>query len=293
MKGSSPAETWYAVDVCAAAAAAEAVESAFNALESAGTEINNLRKDPQDEVTVTGYFNANPDPIAARQAIDEYLAIYGLPSDAVVSVNTREVVNEDWLAEWKRHWRPTEAGKFVIAPPWSNVGATDKFVIRIEPNMAFGTGTHETTKLCLDAISRYFQPGDSFLDVGTGTGILAIAAAKLSETEAIEAYETDADSVAIARENAILNGVGNRIEFFHRPIDEETPARDLVCANVTLDVIAPMLPLLISKAKRHLVLSGILVEQRALIEDELAKYVVGTYDMETDGEWLSVIVSAA
>jgi ribosomal protein L11 methyltransferase len=202
-------------------------------------------------------------------------------------------VNEDWLAEWKRHWRPTEAGKFVIAPPWSDVGTTDKFVIRIEPNMAFGTGTHETTKLCLDAISRYFQPGDSFLDVGTGTGILAIAAAKLSETGAIEAYETDADSVAIARENAIANGVGHRIEFFHRPIDAETPARDLVCANVTLDVIAPMLPLLISKAKRHLVLSGILVEQRALIEDELGKCDVGSYEIETDGEWLSVIVSAA
>jgi ribosomal protein L11 methyltransferase len=205
-------------------------------------------------------------------------------------VKDREVENEDWLAEWKRHWKPTPVGKFIIAPPWSDVVPSDKIVIRIEPNMAFGTGTHETTKLCLEAISRDYRPGRSFLDVGTGTGILAIAAAKLSETGPISAYETDADSVSIARENADLNGVGDRIDLTHGTIGDETPAFDHVCANLTLDVIEPLLPLLLAKTKQQLVMSGILAVQKELISDQLFRLGFADPDLRTDGEWISVSV---
>ena len=95
-------------------------------------------------------------------------------------MSLREVADEDWLGEWKKSWQPVAVGeRFLIAPPWSVIDdARDRIVIRIEPGMAFGTGTHETTRLCLSAIEEYFA-GESFLDVGTGTGILAIAAAKL------------------------------------------------------------------------------------------------------------------
>src|SRR4029079_18467199 len=101
---------------------------------------------------------------------------------------TREVPDRDWLAEWKRGWQPVEVGRFIIAPPWSEI-SVNRIVIRIEPGMAFGTGTHETTRLCLKAIEKYFR-GGSFLDVGTGTGILAMAAAKLFPEARIEAVDT-------------------------------------------------------------------------------------------------------
>src|SRR5258708_29342780 len=113
----------------------------------------------------------------------------------------RAVADEDWLGEWKKSWQPVEVGaRFIIAPPWVEVShEPNRCVIRIEPGMAFGTGTHETTRLCLVAIEKYFA-GGSFLDVGTGTGILAIAAAKLFPSARLEACDTDADAITIASE---------------------------------------------------------------------------------------------
>ena len=128
---------------------------------------------------VTAYFAETPDRERVRNELFEALRIYDLPSSSVRDMTVRAVANRDWLEEWKQSWQPVEIGHFIIAPPWSKLGDTSNhLVIRIEPGMAFGTGTHETTRLCLDAIEKHFA-GGSFLDVGTGTGILAIAAGKL------------------------------------------------------------------------------------------------------------------
>ena len=113
-----------------------------------------------------------------REKLNQSLRIYGFTSDSIKKIEWREVENTDWLAEWKKHWKPTETEKFIIAPSWEKIESAEKIVIYIEPNMAFGTGTHETTKLCLRAIGELFQSEMSFFDVGTGTGILAIAAVK-------------------------------------------------------------------------------------------------------------------
>ena len=174
--------------------------------------------------------------------------------------------------------------------------------------MAFGTGTHETTQLCLQAIGDNYRAGQTFLDIGTGTGILAIAAAKLA-TESTEntreknkglsgnsvakilGCDIDADSVNIARENAIANGVGDSIEFIQGSINDKTPVFDFVCANLTVDVIQPMLPLLLAKTGEKLVLSGILVEQKNIISAELQKFEISTFEIQTAGEWLSVVIS--
>src|SRR5256885_4724062 len=105
--------------------------------------------------------------------------------------------------------------------------------------MAFGTGTHETTHLCLRAIEKYFR-GGSFLDVGTGTGVLAIAAAKMFPEAHLEACDTDAEAIAIAKENARLNNVRDQIDFRVGSVDEETPSADLVSANLTAPVIVEL-----------------------------------------------------
>jgi ribosomal protein L11 methyltransferase len=286
---------WYSISVTVAPEAAEAIEYAFNSLEALGTEINHLRKKNAESVTVVGYFNELPDDEHFQDELHYALKIYGFTEDVATQVERNEVENADWLAEWKKHWKPSNVGSFVIAPPWSDVDETDKIVIRIEPNMAFGTGTHETTQLCLRAIEKNYKPGDSFLDVGTGTGILAIAVAKLNLKFEIShlklfACDTDVDSVALAKDNAELNDITRSVDFVVGSISGDTPEFDFVCANLTLDVIEPLLPLLLQKARKVLVLSGILVEQRAEIVRALKDLGVHDPEVNEAGEWISVRV---
>lgn len=284
-------KVWIAVDVFVDAVASEAVESAFNELDALGTEIDWLSLKKGEPACITGFFDQAPDDVEIRDAVVHSLVNYGFSAAQLFRTASRVVEETDWLAEWKKYWRPTEVGKFIVAPPWEAIDGIDKIIIRVEPNMAFGTGTHETTQLCLQAISDLYSPTMSMLDVGTGTGILAIAAGKLGG-RGILACDTDEDSVKIARENASLNGVGE-IDFFIGSIDESTREFDFVCANLTFDVISPMLPLLFDKSKQFLVLSGILVTQEDEIRERLRDLNIEDYQSAHSGEWLSVTVSRA
>lgn len=279
------------MSVNAAPEAAEAAESALNVLDALGTEINNLRRDEKDDVTVSGYFDTEPDIAEVSAKVGEFLEIYGLDESAVRSIEGGEVDNADWLYEWKKHWKPTEAGRFIVTPPWYAVEAGNKIVIEIEPAMAFGTGTHDTTRLCLQAIGENYRDGESFLDVGTGTGILAIGAAKMYEGAAISGCDTDDDSITNARENAEMNGVADRIGFEVGPITEATPRYNFVCANLTLDVIAPLLDMLLDKTGRMLILSGILGDQKEEILSELAARGINDAAVRHSGEWISVTIA--
>ncbi len=283
--------SWCAIDVVVEATATEAIESAFNELGSLGTEIDSLRKLSGEPLCVTGFFDGPPDIEEVRTTVQESLRIYDFLPASLISITSRTVDETDWLAEWKRHWKPQDVGRFTVAPPWSEVDGSDRIVIRIEPNMAFGTGTHETTQLCLRAIAEIYQPGQSFLDVGTGTGILAIAAAKMGG-RTILACDLDRDSVAIARENAAANGV-DRIEFFEGSISSDTSEHDFVCANLTLDVILPLLPLLTEKTRKTLLLSGILAEQEQAAMDAIGDLVFKDLKIERAGEWISIIAVRA
>ncbi|MBK9214119.1 MAG: 50S ribosomal protein L11 methyltransferase [Chloracidobacterium sp.] len=285
-------ETWFAVDVTVSPEAAPAVEEGLAAVSDLGTSLDSLRKHSDETVVVTGFLSEIPDITDVRHILDAMLAAHGLPTNVIHQVAMRTVENADWLAEWKRHWQPTEVGHFIVSPPWLDPDAGGRSLIRIDPNMAFGTGTHETTQLCLEAISDIYTPDQSVLDIGTGTGILAIATAKIGATNII-ACDTDADSVEIARDNAAINGVANQIRFFHGSIDRKTPPADLVCANLTLDVITPMLPLLLTAARHRLLLSGILAEQGSTITDQLNRSGITdlNFEIRRKSEWIAVIVS--
>lgn len=288
-------QNWFALEITVDAEAIEAVEFALNELDALGTEINNLGKAQTETVCVIGYFNEKPTQDILHNHLNTALQIYGFSGEAVKKTEWRKVENKDWLAEWKKHWKATETKKFIIAPPWEKIENFDKIVICIEPSMAFGTGTHETTKLCLKAIEEHFNSEMSFLDVGTGTGILAIAAAKLeskvqSPKSKILACDVDEDSIKIAKENAELNNVAENTIFFIGSISEETPEFDFVCANVTADVIIPMLELLIKKTRKILVLSGILFEQKDLVSEKLKELNISDFTTQTDGEWISIEV---
>lgn len=289
-------KNWYSVEIETEPDAEEAVEFALNELESLGNEINHLGKKSTENLIVIGYFNEQIDDEILREKLAESLRIYGFSASSVKTFAWHKIENQDWLAEWKKHWKPTETDKFIIAPTWEKIENTNKIVIRIEPSMAFGTGTHETTKLCLKAIEEKYDGAMSFLDVGTGTGILAVGAAKIqgkriSDKGKIVGCDTDFDSIAIAKENGEINETEN-IEFYVGSISAETDSFDFVCANLTADVILPILPLLIEKSKNILVLSGILKEQEKLITEELKKFQITDFKIETDGEWISVLVES-
>lgn len=283
---------WHAVDILVDEAAVEAIESAFCQMDSLGTETNSLLKIKGKPQLVTGFFDSPPEETNIRSVVDETLGNYGFGVDFVKNIANRTIEETDWLAEWKKHWRPTTVGRFIIAPPWSRVADTEKIIIRIEPNMAFGTGTHETTQLCLKAIDENYTTDMSLLDVGTGTGILAIAATKIATEHAeIVACDTDVDSIEIARDNATANGVGDKIEFSVGSITGKTSTFDFVCANLTLDVITPLLPLLVEKSRHTLLLSGILAEQEDAVIADLLKLQISNFQIESAGEWISVLIT--
>ncbi|HZH89564.1 MAG TPA: 50S ribosomal protein L11 methyltransferase [Pyrinomonadaceae bacterium] len=279
---------WYALDVKIESAAREAVEYALMEAGALGTETIAVEA---EMMCVAGYFDHAPEREAVRAGVLDALRIYALPYRSIHEIEVREVEARDWLGEWKKSWRPVEVGaRFVVAPPWGEVeDRPGRIIIRIEPGMAFGTGTHETTRLCLVALEKYFT-GGSLFDVGTGTGILAIAAAKFDSRARVEACDTDAEAVEIARENAMLNGVAARINFRRGTVEETGASYDCVCANLTADVILPLLPALIGATCGRLILSGILDTQADAVRARLAELGAGETKTETDGEWVAIIV---
>ena len=232
-------EQWYALDLTIDPSAAEAVTYALMEAGALGTEINQSIPDLQ---TATAYFESLPDRELVRAELADALKIYALPASSVREMNLRKFADQDWLGEWKKSWTPVAAGKqFLIAPPWSEISdANDRIVIRIEPGMAFGTGTHETTRLCLSALEKYFA-GGSLLDVGTGTGILAIAAAKLFPEARIEACDTDAviqphfvvlDEPCSAHDSSVADKDGSVLGRLSILLDHQTANGDIRCRSL-------------------------------------------------------------
>jgi ribosomal protein L11 methyltransferase len=273
-------------------------------------------------MSIAAYFDSPESLKTARASVLKALQIYGFDQTALLEFQTREIADQDWLAEWKKHWRPVEVGRFIVAPPWDvsvpgavATGSGDPSAIAdpvatttprelpawgprsapgtdtiiINPGMAFGTGTHETTRLCLKAIEKYYA-GGSFLDVGTGTGILAIAAAKLAPHATIIGCDTDAEAIDIAGENARLNDVGDRINFRVGTIDDETPSADLVCANLTAPVIVELLPALLGVTCGRLILSGILETQFEMVNVRLVEQSATVNEILQDNEWLALVI---
>jgi ribosomal protein L11 methyltransferase len=286
-------KTWYAAQVAASAESGEAIEYGLMEAGALGTE---TRDSAPDQLTVVGYFPAPPAIDALRATLLDAIRVYGFPPDNSFHLKIEEVPDRDWLAEWKKGWQPIKAGRFIVAPPWiepaslASTGSSSEslIIIQIEPGMAFGTGTHETTRLCLKAIETHFR-GGSFLDVGTGTGILAIAAAKMFADARIEACDTDAEAIEIARENARLNDTP-RIEFRVGSISDQTASADLVCANLTAAVIVELLPALIGAACGRVVLSGILDTQAAMVETRVAELGATILETNQDGEWVALVL---
>ena len=165
--------------------------------------------------------------------------------DAKITISG--VNEEDWANSWKAYYKPIEIGeRIVIVPAWEKYDApADKLVVRMDPGMAFGTGSHETTRLVIGLLEKYIKDGQRVLDVGCGSGILAICAAKLGAREC-KAYDIDPVAVKVARENVKDAGLSARVSCdtsdLLRGVDRTGGAYDVICANIVADIIIRMTP---------------------------------------------------
>ena len=171
------------------------------------------------------------------------LAEDGLIEDAKIEIDG--VNEEDWANAWKAYYKPIKIGsRLVIVPAWEKYTAAEgELIVRMDPGMAFGTGTHETTRLVIRMLEDYTKPGCRMLDVGTGSGILAICASKLGAAEC-KAYDIDPMAVRVANENIKDSGLTNitcEVSDLLKQADRTRPY-DLICANIVADIIIRMTP---------------------------------------------------
>lgn len=206
--------------------------------------------------------------------------------------------NEDWSLTWRRGLEPRKVSpRLVVRPSWTTWEASpEELVIEIDPQMAFGTGEHATTRGCLRLLDRYLRPGNRVLDVGSGSGILAIAAARLGAAEVI-AVEFDPDANINARENIERNNVQELVTLHEAMADAELLGElgrfDVIVANILSGVIRPLLPAFASTltGERLLIVSGILQTESDLVLQDAwaAGFVLLEEDREED--WWSAALS--
>lgn len=251
-------------------------------------------KETPETITLQAYFEEEIELENWREFLEYILSELGYSSSKLTEVKALEVANEDWLKKWKEGYRPVEVGeKFLIVPSWlkSEITTTSRIIIEIDPGMAFGTGTHETTQLCLRAIEKYFK-GGSCLDIGCGTGILAMAAAKLCPNSEVFACDNDPEAVMVAGENLEINQAEKLVKLsIASAQDYKGQNFSLVVANLTADVIISILDDLIAcqAPNSYLILSGILDTQQEQVLQVLKEKSQKLVECLSAGEWVSII----
>ncbi len=202
---------------------------------------------------------------------------------------------EDWANSWKKYFKPIKIGKkLVIVPSWEKYEpATCETVIKIDPGMAFGTGTHETTCLCANMIENYVKSGDKVLDVGTGSGILAIAAAKMGAC-LVNAYDIDPIAVKVAKENCSINNCTNincEVSDLLDNVKSVDGGYDFVSANIVADIIVRMAPNISKfiKTKGLLAVSGIIDTQSDRVKKSLENYGFQLLELTAQNDWNAML----
>jgi ribosomal protein L11 methyltransferase len=284
---------WHALEIEIARVAEAAVSAPLWAAGTTGIEFS---EDGLETITLRAYFDEPPDPGRMREAIHQALALVALPPAALFRIEGLTIKDQDWLAEWKKGYEPIAIGhRLLVTPSWKreSVDAGDRVLIEIDPGMAFGTGTHETTRGCLELLEEHWR-GGALLDVGTGTGILAIAALKLVPGSSVIGIDLDPEAIAVAEENAVINGVAEEITFEVNRLGSFERDFDLILGNLTADVLIPLAADFAAAIKPGgvLIISGILIEQGDEVREAFAAHGFGVIDRQADGEWVTFALRA-
>jgi len=277
---------WAEIAIDSDTAAVDAIGQCLSSVGCGGFEL----REKDGETKVVGYLPVD-DRLELRldelSGLLERLPEFGFDG-AGQELTIRTVEEEDWANAWKAYFKPIRLGKrLIVTPPWEDSGAQEgDVVIVIDPGMAFGTGSHPTTQLCLEALEQHVKPGDRVADVGTGSGILSIAAAKLGASH-IEACDIDSLAVKITLENAVVNNV----QF---SCTETLPEGefDVVVANILADVILGMREELYSLTRPSgtFIASGIIDTRGQDVENGLVEQGFVHVETTRRGEWIAVVV---
>jgi len=248
----------------------------------------------KDKAVVRAYFDIDVD---VKEIISEIKTRIENAKEFDVNIKgyeifSEEVNEEDWANEWKKYYKPTKVGnRFVIKPLWEEYEAKgDEIILQMDPGMAFGTGTHETTRLCLEAIENYMKKDTRVFDIGTGSGILAIGASLLGAKDVVG---VDLDIVAVdsAKENVRYNNLEN-VEILHGNLmDVVDGTADIIVANIIAEVIL----ILIDDVKKMInkdgvfISSGIIREKEKMVTDALHEKGFSIKEVRREGEWVCIV----
>ncbi len=209
-------------------------------------------------------------------------------------IKIKEIEEENWNQKWESTIQAVEIGeKLTILPSWATYeNKENRIIIKIDPKMSFGTGYHETTRLTLQLLEKYIRNGDSVLDIGTGTGVLAIAAIKLGGEHCL-ALDNDEWSIVNAKENVLENELTNRIRISDEPLSETLKIKyDIILANIMLTTIVELLHEITLHAKNgsKILFSGLLLQDENDFIKTIQKHKLKIIEKLTEGEWLAFAV---
>jgi ribosomal protein L11 methyltransferase len=297
---------WLEVSLTVDGELAEAVAEVLDRFASGGVvvESNVKYRNVEDEgtpygpVKVFGFLTVDETLEEKRQKLEEALwhlnAIRELPQAVY-----REIADQNWMTAWKEHYRPIEIGKkLLILPAWIEQKDLTRVAVKIDPSMAFGTGTHPSTQLCLELVEEHVQAGKAVIDIGCGSGILTIAALKLGASHAL-AVDIDAESVKETLKACVFNQVGKQVETGLGSVveikrgDFSMKQAPLVLANI----LAPVLIRLFDAGMAEtitpggvIILAGILAEQGESVRAAAESKGLSFVEERHSGDWVALVM---
>ena len=242
------------------------------------------------KATVSVFIPAERSLAEAKAFLSERISTLGLDA----TVETEGMCEEDWAEAWKKYYHPIRIGRVTVVPAWEEYTPSEgELILRMDPGMAFGTGTHETTRLVMEMLSDEIRGGERLLDVGTGSGILALAAAKLG-AKVCYAYDIDPVAVRVAKENIEKDGAENvycGVADLLDGVDTSEPY-DFVVANIVADIILRLLPSLGSVMKQgaRAILSGIIGGRADDIRSVLSAYGFTLVREAEERDWYALLI---
>ena len=309
-------ENWIEITIHTTNQASEIVESILLDYGSTGVAIEdpttleeNLHDDfgtivelsptdyPEVGVIVKGYINElNFDDETFNRFKDELEQLgKNINIGEFFKIETTTIQDSDWENSWKDYFDILNIGeKFVIIPTWREYeNEEDKYVINIDPGMAFGTGGHETTSLCIKNLEKYVKPHDNVIDVGCGSGILSIAASYLTDGN-LKAVDLDKLAVDVSRENFALNNLENRIEVEEASLlTKETKKYDVIVANILAHIIELMLEdaYKLLEDDGYFITSGIIKDKKDELLEKMLEQGFKLVEETSDNEWYSFVAT--
>ena len=234
------------------------------------------------------YISPDDNPAEAIAFLREKYTAAGIAN----SISTTAVKQEEWATAWKQYYHPQKLGnRLVVCPSWEEYEKqAGDIILKLDPGMAFGTGTHATTRLCMELLEQSVTSGCTVLDVGCGSGILAVCGVLLGASHA-DGVDIDELAAKIAGENAVLNGVEDRTHFVQGDLTDKISGQyDVICANIVADVIIRLCPSIrqFLKPNGYFLASGIIDERSVEVQKAILNCGMQIVDRREEAGWVAL-----